>query len=82
MGPHCSEPWYRFTSDSKYDVNNTMIAYSGRRSEESNRIMEQIRNQEWGLLLMDEVHVVPAQMFRKVGNVCSLSCQFATRQFS
>jgi DNA excision repair protein ERCC-3 len=28
--------------------------------------MESIRSREWGLLLMDEVHVVPAQMFRKV----------------
>lgn len=28
--------------------------------------METIRSREWGLLLMDEVHVVPAQMFRKV----------------
>lgn len=31
------------------------------------QIMEAITRQEWGLLLMDEVHVVPAQMFRKVG---------------
>lgn len=44
----------------------TMIAFSGKRSEESARVMDQIRSREWGLLLMDEVHVVPAQMFRKV----------------
>ena len=43
-----------------------MIAFSGKRSEESARVMDQIRSREWGLLLMDEVHVVPAQMFRKV----------------
>ena len=24
-------------------------------------------SREWGLLLLDEVHVVPAHMFRKVG---------------
>jgi DNA excision repair protein ERCC-3 len=29
--------------------------------------MQAITSQDWGLLLMDEVHVVPAQMFRKVG---------------
>ena len=29
--------------------------------------MEEIASREWGLLLLDEVHVVPAQMFRKVG---------------
>lgn len=44
----------------------TMIAFGGKRSEESARVMDQIRSREWGLLLMDEVHVVPAQMFRKV----------------
>lgn len=45
----------------------TMIAFTGKRSEESTKVMDQIRSREWGLLLMDEVHVVPAQMFRKVG---------------
>lgn len=28
--------------------------------------MEFIRRQEWGFLLLDEVHVVPAQVFRRV----------------
>ena len=28
--------------------------------------MEALAGREWGLLLLDEVHVVPAQMFRKV----------------
>ena len=65
----------RFTSDQKEGLTGvsgvtittyTMIAFSGKRSEESARVMDQIRSREWGLLLMDEVHVVPAQMFRKV----------------
>ena len=30
------------------------------------QVMEEIAGREWGLLIMDEVHVVPAQMFRKV----------------
>lgn len=30
------------------------------------QMMQLIQGQEWGLLLLDEVHVVPAQMFRKV----------------
>jgi DNA excision repair protein ERCC-3 len=51
----------------------TMIAFSGRRSEEAARVMEQIQEREWGLLLLDEVHVVPAQMFRKVRR-CSERC--------
>lgn len=44
----------------------TMIAYTGRRSDESQKVMDMISSREWGLLLLDEVHVVPAQMFRKV----------------
>ena len=36
----------------------------------SSQVMSLIREREWGLLLMDEVHVVPAQMFRKVGGHC------------
>ena len=44
----------------------TMIAFTGTRSAESRRAMDAIENREWGLLLMDEVHVVPAEMFRKV----------------
>lgn len=44
----------------------TMIAFSGKRSAESERVMKEIQSREWGLLLLDEVHVVPAQMFRKV----------------
>ncbi|KAI3945033.1 hypothetical protein MKW92_001085 [Papaver armeniacum] len=43
-----------------------MIAYGGERSLESQKIMKVIRERQWGLLLMDEVHVVPADMFRRV----------------
>lgn len=44
----------------------TMIAYTGKRSEQSEKTMEEIMNREWGLIILDEVHVVPAQMFRRV----------------
>jgi len=44
----------------------TMIAYTGRRSEQSEKTMAEIMNREWGLIILDEVHVVPAQMFRRV----------------
>jgi DNA excision repair protein ERCC-3 len=30
------------------------------------QVMDELASREWGLLLLDEVHVVPAQMFRKV----------------
>lgn len=65
----------RFTSDIKERVSGdagvvistyTMIAYTGRRSYEAQRIMEWLQSTEWGFLLLDEVHVVPANVFRKV----------------
>lgn len=54
----------RFTSDSKERFKGNvgvvvttynMVAFGGKRSEESEKIIEEIRNREWGLLLMDEV---------------------------
>lgn len=54
----------RFTSDSKERFRGNagvvvttynMIAFGGKRSEEAEKIIEEIRNREWGLLLMDEV---------------------------
>ena len=44
----------------------TMVAYSGRRAEASSKVMESLASREWGLIILDEVHVVPAAMFRRV----------------
>jgi len=64
-----------FTSDQKDQLHPdacvlvttyTMISYNGKRSEQSQKVMDQITGREWGCLLMDEVHVVPAKMFRRV----------------
>ncbi len=52
----------------------TMIAYSGKRSEESQKVMDLISSREWGLLLLDEVHVVPANMFRKARTPLARLC--------
>ncbi|KAK3236604.1 General transcription and DNA repair factor IIH helicase subunit xpb1 [Cymbomonas tetramitiformis] len=52
-----------------------MVAYTGRRSEASKKIIEMIQNREWGLLIMDEVHVVPANMFRKVIGIIKAHCK-------
>lgn len=74
----------RFTSDSKERFKGNagvvvttynMVAFGGKRSEESEKIIEEIRNREWGLLLMDEVHVVPAHMFRKVISITKSHCK-------
>ena len=73
-----------FTSDQKDHLNPdacvlvttyTMISYSGKRSEQSQAIMDQITGREWGLLLMDEVHVVPAKMFRRVIGSVKAHCR-------
>ena len=52
-----------------------MIAFKGHRSEESEKILSSIRNREWGLMLLDEVHVVPAAMFRKVVGITKAHCK-------
>ena len=52
-----------------------MMSFSGRRSDKAQEVMESIRGREWGLLLMDEVHVVPAQMFRRVIGTVKADCR-------
>ena len=53
----------------------TMVSYSGKRSDKSQEVMDAITSREWGLLLMDEVHVVPAKMFRKVVGSVKAHCR-------
>ncbi|KAM0685654.1 DNA repair helicase RAD25, partial [Conglomerata obtusa] len=61
-----------FTSDKKEKVapilitTYTMLAYSGKRSYEAQRVIDVINKRVWGLMILDEVHVVPATMFRRV----------------
>ena len=73
-----------FTSDNKETIHPescvlittyTMISYGGKRSDKSKEIMDIIRGREWGLLLMDEVHVVPAKMFRRVIGSVKAHCR-------
>ncbi|KAJ3186283.1 hypothetical protein HDU85_007723 [Gaertneriomyces sp. JEL0708] len=44
----------------------TMVTFSGKRAYDAQQLMDFIASREWGFLLLDEVHVVPADMFRKV----------------
>mmetsp|Transcript_11033 Transcript_11033/g.28299 ORF Transcript_11033/g.28299 Transcript_11033/m.28299 type:complete len:786 (+) Transcript_11033:231-2588(+) len=53
----------------------TMVSFTGKRSAESQRMMDAISDREWGLLLLDEVHVVPAAMFRKVLGIVKSHCK-------
>jgi DNA excision repair protein ERCC-3 len=73
-----------FTSDRKDQIHPdacvlittyTMVSYSGKRSAQSQEIMDVITSREWGLLLMDEVHVVPAKMFRRVVGSVKAHCR-------
>lgn len=52
-----------------------MMSYSGNRSEENRRIFDIIEKIDWGLMILDEVQVVPADMFRKVITNCKAHCK-------
>lgn len=67
-----------FTSDSKDKFRGeagivvstySMVTTSGKRSYDSQKMMEFLQSREWGLIILDEVHVVPADMFRKVATL-------------
>lgn len=74
----------RFTSDKKEWFKNesgilittySMMSYSGKRSHEAQKIMDMVSSHEWGMMILDEVHVVPAQMFRKTVSVIPHHCK-------
>ncbi len=44
----------------------SMVTQSRGRSYDSQKVMDFITQREWGLMILDEVHVVPAEMFKKV----------------
>lgn len=44
----------------------SMVAHERNRSHDAQRMMDFLTGREWGLMILDEVHVVPANMFRKV----------------
>ncbi|GMH79575.1 hypothetical protein TrLO_g6257 [Triparma laevis f. longispina] len=65
----------RFTSDHQDKMHPdgcvlvttyTMMTFSGKRTPQSQAFMEKLVQRDWGLLMMDEVHVVPANTFRRV----------------
>ncbi|KAF5637797.1 DNA excision repair ERCC-3 [Fusarium sp. NRRL 52700] len=64
-----------FTSDSKDKFSGStgvivttysMVTNSRERAHDSKKMMDFLAGREWGLMLLDEVHVVPANMFRRV----------------
>ncbi|XP_029112948.1 general transcription and DNA repair factor IIH helicase/translocase subunit XPB isoform X1 [Scleropages formosus] len=59
----------RFTSDAKDKPigcsvaisTYSMLGHTTKRSWEAERVMEWMRNQEWGLMILDEVHTIPGE---------------------
>ena len=47
----------------------SMLSYSGVRNEKTQIVIDFIKNHEWGLMLLDEVQVVPAANFRLITDI-------------
>lgn len=52
-----------------------MLAYSGNRSAKALEILREIESREWGLVILDEVHVAPARTFRMCLNMTKSKCK-------
>ena len=53
----------------------SMMCHSGKRSESGQRMIDQVGGREWGLMILDEVHVAPAAMFQKVLQMVNAHCK-------
>lgn len=64
----------RFTSEAKDKpmgcgilvTTYSMITHTQKRSWEAEQTMRWLQDQEWGIMVLDEVHTIPAKMFRRV----------------
>ncbi|KAG5360253.1 DNA repair helicase RAD25 [Yarrowia sp. B02] len=62
-----SESKEKFSGDAGLVVSTySMVANTRNRSHDSQKMMDFLQSREWGFIILDEVHVVPAAMFRKV----------------
>jgi DNA repair helicase rad25 len=62
-----SENKEMFTSEAGLVVSTySMVANTRNRSHDSQKVMDFLKSREWGFIILDEVHVVPAAMFRRV----------------
>ncbi|RPA81794.1 DNA repair helicase RAD25 [Ascobolus immersus RN42] len=62
-----SESKEKFRGDAGIIVTTySMVTNSRNRSHESQKMMDFLTGRDWGLMIFDEVHVVPANIFRKV----------------
>lgn len=73
----------RFTSDAKDKpmgcgvlvTTYSMITHTQRRSWEAEQTMRWLKEQEWGIMVLDEVHTIPARMFRRVLTIVQSHCK-------
>ncbi|XP_059478240.1 general transcription and DNA repair factor IIH helicase subunit XPB [Neocloeon triangulifer] len=73
----------RFTSDAKDKpmgsgvliTTYSMITHTQRRSWEAEQTMKWLQDQEWGIMVLDEVHTIPAKMFRRVLTIVQSHCK-------
>lgn len=73
----------RFTSDAKDKpmgcailiTTFNMIAHTQKRSWDAEQTMQWLREQEWGIMVLDEVHTIPARMFRRVLTIVQSHCK-------
>lgn len=52
-----------------------MLAASGKRAYDTDKALNFIKEREWGLLIADEVHIIPAAMFKKVTYAVASHCK-------
>lgn len=73
----------RFTSDHKEAIppcgvtvtTYSMVSHQGRRSQQAQALMDKLTELEWGLLILDEVQVMPAKTFRTVLHRVAARCK-------
>ncbi|XP_072179023.1 general transcription and DNA repair factor IIH helicase/translocase subunit XPB-like [Diadema setosum] len=73
----------RFTSDAKDKPKGcnicistySMVAHTTKRSWEADQVMQWMQSQEWGLMILDEVHTIPAKQFRRVLTQVQAHCK-------
>jgi DNA excision repair protein ERCC-3 len=73
----------RFTSDAKEKPTNAsilittypMITYGQKRAYEGEQTMKWLQDQEWGIMVLDEVHTIPAKIFRRVLTIVQAHCK-------
>ncbi|XP_033219284.1 general transcription and DNA repair factor IIH helicase subunit XPB isoform X1 [Belonocnema kinseyi] len=73
----------RFTSEAKDKpmgcgilvTTYSMITHTQKRSWEADQTMKWLQEQEWGIMVLDEVHSIPAKMFRRVLTLVQSHCK-------